>query len=216
MENNEGVSFIVLVEKQNHNLRTQLKTMTTVCNELGCNYEVIVLFKKQNDELGEIVESVQNAYKIKHEVINFYPSALRTGLKQAKHEKVLISCSDNIITTNSMKQMVIVLEYYDLVCGIRPVLPRGLRAAVYTWGWRKLVRFLFNVRLKDINCPYKGLLRSKAKNVGFLESNGTLTHTELVARIKAMGMKIAELPLESFHLESEKAEAHNPFILAWT
>jgi len=216
MENNEGVSFIITIEKSNANLRTQLKAITAVCGELGCNYEVMVFIKSQDHNLEKILENAQNAYQIKHEAINFFPSALRTGLKRAKYEKVLMCCSDDIATVHSIKQMVLGLEYYDLICGIRPVLKRGVRAAIYSWTWHKLVRFLFNVRLKDINCSYKALLRNKAKEVGYFESDGSLTHTELVARMKAMGMKVAEFPLESFHLESEKSETYNPFVLIWT
>lgn len=216
MENNEGVSFIILIEKSNPNLRTQLKAMTTVCDELGCNYEVMVFVKHEDTEIKKALGNVQNAHQIAHEAINFYPSALRTGLKQASHEKVLVCCSDDIVTVHCIKQMILGLEYYDLVCGIRPVLKRGVRAAIYSWSWHKLVRLLFNIRLKDINCPYKALLRSKIKEVGYLESDGSLTHTELVARTKAMGMKVAEFPLESFHLESKKSETYNPFVLIWT
>ncbi|MHC4457024.1 MAG: methyltransferase domain-containing protein [Planctomycetota bacterium] len=216
MENNEGVSFIITIEKSNANLRAQLNAINEVCGQLGCNYEVMVFVKNQDSELEKINETVQNVHQIKHEAINFYPSALRTGLKRAKYEKILLCCSDDIATVHSIKQMIHGLEYYDLISGIRPVLKRGVRAAIYSWTWHKLVRFLFNVRLKDINCPYKALLRNKAKQVGYFESDGSLTHTELVARMKAMGMKVAEFPLESFHLESEKQETYNPFVLIWT
>lgn len=216
MENNEGVSFIILVEKSNPNLRTQLKAITAACDELRCDYEVMVFVKDEDCELENILENVQNAYQMKHEAISFCPSALRTGLKRAKYEKVLVCFSADIVTVHGIKQMLLGLEYYDLVCGIRPVLKRGVRAAIYRWSWHKLVRFLFNVRLKDINCPYKTLLRSKAKEVGYLESDGSLTHTELVARAKAMGMKIAEFPLESYHLESQESETYSSFILIWT
>ena len=216
MENNEGVSFLILIEQSNSNLRTQLEAMTVVCDELGCDYEIVVFVKRANSESQKILEDFQNANQVKHEAINFYPSALRTGLRQVKYERVLVCFSDDIVTTHSIKQMILGLENYDLVCGIRPVLKRGVRAAIYSWGWHKLVRLLFNVRLKDIDCPYKVLLRNKVKQVGYLESEGSLAHTELVARTKAIGMKIAEFPLESFHLESEKSETYNPFVLIWT
>lgn len=216
MENNEGISFIIPIEKSNVNLPAQLKAITTVCGELGCDYEVMVLVKDEDSELQKVLDNIQNAYQIKHEAVNFYPSALRRGLKQAKYEKLLVCFSSDIATVHSIEQMILGLEYYDLVCGIRPVLSRGVRAAIYRWSWHKLVRFLFDVRLKDINCPYKALLRSKAKEVGYLESSGSLTHTELVARMKAIGMKVAEFPLESFHLELERPVIYNPFILLWT
>ncbi len=50
MENNEGVSFIITIEKSNANLRTQLKAITAVCGELGCNYEVMVFIKSQDQD----------------------------------------------------------------------------------------------------------------------------------------------------------------------
>jgi len=216
MGDNQGISFIIPIEESNTNLRTQLSAMAKVCDELGCDYEVMVFVRGEDRELKKIVENVQNAYQIRHEAVNFYPSALRTGLKRTKYEKVLVCFSDDIVTVHCIKQMMLGLEHYDLICGIRPVLKRGIRAAIYSWGWHKLVKFFFDVGLKDINCPYKAFLANKVKQVGYLESDGSLTHTELVSRVKAMGMKIAEFPLESFHLESQKEKTYNPLVLIWT
>ncbi len=47
MENNEGISFIIPIEKSNVNLPAQLRAITTVCGELGCDYEVLVLVKDE-------------------------------------------------------------------------------------------------------------------------------------------------------------------------
>ncbi len=177
---------------------------------------MIVFVRSEDSKLEKILEDVQNVRLIKHEALNFYPSALRIGLKRAKYEKVLMCCSDDIVTVDCIVQIILGLEHYHLVCGVRPVLKQGLRVAIYRWCWHKLVRLLFNVGLKDINCPYKALLCSKAKEIGYLESDGTLAHTELIARMKAKKMKVAEFPLESFHLDSEEAESYGLLVLIWT
>lgn len=204
MENNEGISFIILIEKSNPNLRTQLRAMTTLCDELGYNYEVMVFVKSPSSEIEKVLQNVQNAYQIKYKGINFYPGALRIGVKQAKYERVLVCCSDEIVTAHCIKQMILGLEHYHLVCGVRLTLKQGLRISIYSWCWHKLVRLLFHVRLRDINCPYKVFLRSKVEEIGYLESSGTLAHTELIARMKARRMNIAEFPLESFRFDSEE------------
>ena len=216
MGNNDGVSFIITIEKSNPNLRTQLEAMTTACRQLECDYEVLVFVREGLPETAWIIEDFQDAQQIEHETINFFPSALRTGLKRARYEKVLICCSDDIVTVHCIKQMLLGLEHYHLICGVRPVLKQGLRISIYRWLWHKLVRFLFSVRLKDINCPYKALLRSKVEEIGYLESEGTLAHTELIARMKARETDIAEFPLESFYVEAQQPEGYNLLVLIGT
>jgi hypothetical protein len=105
---------------------------------------------------------------------------------------VVVYFSNDIITAHGLQQMIVGLDHFDLVCGIRPVIEFGLRSTVYRWTWHKLVRILFNIRLKDINCPYKVFLRSRIGKIGFLESDGSPTHTELLGRSKAVGMKVAD------------------------
>lgn len=216
MGNNDGVSFIITIEKSNRNLRAQLEAMTTTCRQFECGYEVLVFVREGLPETARIIEDFQNAQQIEHETINFFPSALRTGLKRARYERVLVCCSDDIVTVHCIKQMLLGLEHYHLICGVRPVLKQGLRISIYRWLWHKLVRFLFSVRLKDINCPYKALLRSKVEEIGYLESDGTLAHTELIARMKARETDIAEFPLESFYVEAQQPEGYNLIVLIGT
>ena len=216
MVEDRGISFIVIAERVDPNLRAQANAMNDVCRDLGCDCEIVVLSQASSEQTQDVAGDVENLRQIQHAAIDFCSSALRTGMKNATHERVVVCFSADLVTAHSIEQMVRGLEHYDLICGIRPVLGRGVRAAVYRWVWHKLVRLLFNVRLRDINCPYKALLRSKAREVGFLESEGSLTHTELIARMKAMGARVAELPLESFHFEGEKLETYNPIILTRT
>jgi len=216
MGNSDGVSFIITIEKSNRNLRAQLESMTAACRRLGCDYEVLVFLKRKQNEAERIIEEFQGAYQIEHATINFFPSALRTGLKRARYEQVLICCSDDIVTVECLKQMLLGLRHYHLICGVRPVLRQGLRISIYRWLWHKLVRFLFNVRFKDINCPYKAVIRKKVRQIAYLESGGTLAHTELVARMKAQKMNIAEFPLQCFHQDSDSGESYNILVLIWT
>lgn len=216
MEVNSGISFILFVEKSNVNLRSQLSTMVEVCKKLDDQLEVLIFVKDLSDDIKKAICGYDQASVIKHEAINFYPSALRSGLKQARHEKVLVCFSDDIVTAHCLEQIIIGLEHYQFICGARPILKEGLRISIYRWLWHKLVRCLFNINLKDINCPYKAFLRSKVNEIGFLESDGTLTHTELAARMKAKNMTIAEFPLESFHPESQETESYGFFVLFGT
>lgn len=216
METSVGTSVIILIEKANLNLRTQLSTFTSVCEKSGSDFEIMIFSREANEELEAISQAFKNTNFIKHEAINFCPSALRSGLKMAKYEKVLISFSDDIVTESGIEQMLIGLEHYHFVCGARAIVKEGFRTSIYRWVWHKLVRLLFNISLKDINCPYKAVLCSKAKEIGFLESDGTLAHTELAARMKARKMKIAEFPLETFHPESQDVESYSLLVLIET
>ena len=216
MVEDKGVSFLIITRDPSVNLPAQLDVMNKVCKELGYGCEIILFHDRSNAMLENILDVVPNVRLVKHKAINFRSSALRTGLKSARYERLVLCLSGDITTVPSIKQMIIGLEYYDLICGIRPVLSRGIRATIYRWFWHKLVRLLFDVRLRDINCPYKALLRSKMAQVGYLESEGSLTHTELIARAHTIGMKVSEFPLDIFHLESQRFKTYGVSVLAGT
>lgn len=212
----DGISFLFILKDASPDLVAHVGTIIEVCNNLNCEAEIVVFHQSKAVEIGKIASQVKSIRQIQCNVANFEAYALKTGIKSAKFDRMVVCFSNDITTAHGLQQMILGLDHFDLVCGIRPVIEFGLRSTVYRWTWHKLVRILFDIRLKDINCPYKAFLRSRIEKIGFLESDGSLTHTELLGRSKAVGMKVAEFPIESFRLESDDSETYGVFVLLWT
>jgi hypothetical protein len=65
---------------------------------------------------------------------------------------------------------------------------------VLAWGWGRLVRFFFDLPVRDIDCAFKVFHASVVESVP-TESLGAFINTELLVRARAAGFRIHQVPV---------------------
>jgi glycosyltransferase involved in cell wall biosynthesis len=128
-----------------------------------------------------------------------YGAAVSTGLRAASKGLVLFTDADNQFDLGELRLLLPHLERPEVgvVCGYRRVrrdpTVRKLNAA----GWNALVRLLFYVPVRDIDCAFK-LFRREVLTDLDISSMGAMVNTELMVKLGRNGVGVVEVGVSHF------------------
>lgn len=124
-------------------------------------------------------------------------SALKAGFKSAKNSIIIYTDSDLPVDIATLKRGLNILndrDDLDMVIGYRHGRRESVMRYIYTYVFNGVIRRLFKVKFRDINCAMKIFRRSVIENM-ILRSEGPFIDAELVVRARNRGVKIFELKI---------------------
>lgn len=158
-------------------------------------YEVIVIDDGSSDSTAEIVNRFP-VRLIKHHTNKGYGAALKTGIRKAHGQKVVMLDSDGQHDPVYIPQIVDLLEEHELVIGERTSDSFQVKNRQ---GGKKLIRYvgeyLFDQKLPDFNSGLRGFDRDLIRGMLHMMPNGfSFSTTSTMAFIKE-GYSIGTLPI---------------------
>lgn len=159
-------------------------------------YEVIVIDDGSSDSTAEIVNRFP-VRLIKHHTNKGYGAALKTGIRKAHGQKVVMLDSDGQHDPVYIPQIVDLLEEHELVIGERTSDSFQVKNRQ---GGKKLIRYvgeyLFDQKLPDFNSGLRGFDRDLIRGMLHMMPNGfSFSTTSTMAFIKE-GFSIGKLPIK--------------------
>jgi glycosyltransferase involved in cell wall biosynthesis len=184
-----------------------------VGRRLGTAYEVIVVDDGSEDRTGERAALEDGVRVVRHPRNLGYGAALRTGLGAARLDLVFFTDADNQFELAEIERLLEKIGAADVVVGFRskrqdPAVRRLVAAA-----WNGLVRALFHVPVRDVNCAFKLFRRHALEDID-LTSTGAMVSTELIVKLMHAGRRIAEVEVTHRPRRSGKATGMNPSVVA--
>ncbi len=159
--------------------------------------EVIVVNDGSEDKTREIVDQLAKTYPQKVRVIHHaknlgYAATLRDGFSKASGQWIFYTDSDNQFRLSEIDLLLAESDGADIVIGYRknrqdPWI-RKFAAKVFN----AIIRIIFGVRVKDVDCAFKLFDRSVFKKIK-IESKGFLVDTEILTKAFRYGMLIREV-----------------------
>ena len=95
-----------------------------------------------------------------HEFNKGYGQALRTGFTAARFDFVFFTDSDNQFDMEELPLLLTWTDRCDVVAGYRKVRNDPPVRKLNAWCWNRLVRLLFCVPVRDVDCAFKVFRRS--------------------------------------------------------
>jgi glycosyltransferase involved in cell wall biosynthesis len=131
---------------------------------------------------------------VRHPGPRGYGAALRTGLRAARGELVFFSDADRQFDLGELAALLERAREFDVVAGFRAPRrdPWTRRALARVWG--AIVRALFELPVRDIDCAFK-LFQRRVLEAVPLASLGAFVNTELLVRARAAGFRIHQVPV---------------------
>jgi glycosyltransferase involved in cell wall biosynthesis len=193
-----SLSLVFPVFDEEHNLDELLRSALTIGDRLARDFEIIVVDDGSRDASPHIIAHWCREYVrircVRHPRNGGYGAALRSGLTAARGELVFFSDADLQFDLTELEKLLEHTGDFDIVAGYRSPRrdpwPRLAMAA--TWG--ALVRLLFGLRVRDIDCAFKVFRRRVVESVP-LASLGAFINTELLVRARARGFRIHQVPV---------------------
>lgn len=163
--------------------------------------EVIIVNDGSRDRTGEIADQLALAHpeiRVLHHPTNYgYAQALKTGFTNARGDLIFYTDSDNQFDVREVKNFIAPIEDYDMVCGFRIYRYDPLTRLFLSWGFNLLVRLIFRIRVRDIDCAFK-LFRREIFDKVTIESQKFFVDAEILAKARYHKFSMTELGVRHY------------------
>jgi glycosyltransferase involved in cell wall biosynthesis len=189
-----------------YNEEASLPSTVAQCDALverlgGWDVEVVVVDDGSLDETPETLKELQAARPwlkvIRHSANRGYGASLKTGFAAASGRYVFYTDSDNQFDLLELVDHLPLIEDADLVAGYRVYRFDPLTRLVASWIYNRLVRILFRVRVRDVDCSFKLMRRERLDRI-VLMSDDFFIDTEIVARARKWNWRIKEVGVRHY------------------
>jgi len=187
-----------------------------VLESIGADYEIIIVDDGSTDRTGEIADRLAAENKrirvVHHPTNRGYGAALQSGFRAASRDWVFYTDGDGQFDLNDLPPLLELKDQYDIVSCYRLNRQEGLIRKFNALCWTRLVGFLFDLPLKDIDCAFKLYRRSVFDGMEML-STGALIDTEILARAKRKGCRITQIGVRHYPRIAGRATGANPRVI---
>ena len=217
MEAQRRLSIVLPAFNEEGNIVTALKRARAISERLCEDHEVIVVDDGSTDSTAALVEEVAEGDPrvrlVRHGSNRGYGDALRSGFRAARMDLVFFTDADNQFDMDELERFLPWAERVDVVAGYRLNRQDTWFRRLNAKGWNYLVRVLFYVPVRDIDCAFKLFRRDLLERLD-LESVGAMVNTELMVKLGRSGAGVVELGVTHLPRTSGKARGANPRVIA--
>ncbi len=167
----------------------------------GWSLEVIVVDDGSIDGTAELLKEAFQEYEwlrvIQHPENRGYGAALRTGFEAARGNVVGYTDADNQFDIVEFEDVLPLMQDVDLVAGFRVYRFDPLSRLIVSWVYNRLVRVLFRVPIRDVDCSFKVMRRDKLDRL-VLMCDDFFIDTEILARARKWNWRIVEVGVRHY------------------
>ena len=202
------------------NITTLVEKTQEVLPQISDDYEIIIVNDGSTDGTGDIADRLaagSERIKVVHHSKNSgYGSALCSGISAATKDYVFYTDGDGQFSIADIVDVVELMTTIEGGCDIvscyRKNRSEGVIRKFNSLCWSLLVRLMFNLPIKDIDCAFK--LYKKSIFASFeLKSTGALIDTEILARASRKGYKILQMPVCHYPRSYGSSTGANPLVI---
>jgi glycosyltransferase involved in cell wall biosynthesis len=167
------------------------------------DYEVIVVNDGSSDNTGEVLKELAGRFAprmrvITHEKNRGYGGALRSGFAAASKELVFYTDGDGQYDVGELPKLLREMDSdVGLVNGFKLERNDPRHRIWIGRTYNAFARFLFRVRLSDIDCDFRLIRRSILEHVALTSTSGTIC-VELVRKLELSGCRVVEVGVHHY------------------
>jgi glycosyltransferase involved in cell wall biosynthesis len=199
----DSISAVLPAFNEEENIETATRRMVEVLKSLNLReWEVIIVDDGSIDRTGEIADRLasedSNRIRVFHHSPNLgYAEALKTGFTNGRGKLLFYTDSDNQFDVKELVHLLPLIENADIVNGFRIYRFDPLTRLVLSWGFNLLVRIIFRIKVRDIDCAFK-LFRREVFDKVEIESKKFFVDAEVLAKARYHGFRMAEIGVRHY------------------
>lgn len=210
-------SLVLPAHNEAENIAPVVRAALAVLPNFFDTFEIIVVDDGSKDETGAIIDRLASedsrVRTIHHPRNRGYGGALTSGFSASTGDHVMFMDSDRQFDIADIERLYPFIDTHEIVAGFRMVRQDELHRRVFAETFNLVVRVLFGVHLRDIDCAFKifdgDLIRSLE-----LSSPGALINAEIQAKARRQGANLQQVGVRHFPRVAGQATGGNPRVIA--
>ncbi len=203
---NNSASIIIPAFNEEEGIEKVLAQLKSL--NLGEKSEIIVVDDGSTDQTFRMA-SVNGVKVIRHEQNMGYGAALKTGIRHAKNEIIVITDADGSYPIKNIPTFLVDMEHTDMVVGARV----GKKAHISfcrkpaKWFINKLANHLSGIKIPDLNSGLRAMRKEKVERFfSILPETFSFTTTITLAFL-TNGYSVKYIPIE-YYKRKGKSKIH--------
>jgi glycosyltransferase involved in cell wall biosynthesis len=182
------------------NLEPAVLNVNAVLDAHAPDSDIIIVDDGSRDGTAEIARALQTrlervVHVVSHAGNRGYGAAIRAGIAQCRRDLVVLLPADRQYDARDLPRLLESAQTYDIVVGRRVGNADPMIRRVNRWCWRRLVCWLFELPLIDVNSGFK-IYRRRLFDECPLRATGAMFDTEILARATCRGATLVEVPVQ--------------------
>jgi glycosyltransferase involved in cell wall biosynthesis len=207
-----GLAVVLPAWNEEAVISTTVQRVVETLSEVAPDYEVIVVDDGSQDRTGEIADALAAAnprIRVVHNRPNKgYGGALIAGFNAVSKELTFFMDADGQFDIRDITRLLAHLDEADAVLGYREHRQDPPLRIVNAWGWKMLMRLLFGLKVRDVDCAFK-LYPTRLVRRANVQAQGAMVNTEMLVKLNRLGYKWIEVPVNHYPREGGKATGAN-------
>ena len=193
---------------------SMVMTVLLTLREISDDYEVIVINDGSQDFTGPLLDELARIYPHEVRIVHHpqnrgYGGALRSGFAQARKEWIFYTDGDAQYDPRELKKLAaLVSDEVDFINGWKIERQDPLHRIIIGRIYQYTVKFLFGLRLKDVDCDFR-LMRRAVFDTVKLEADSGVICVELMKKVQEASFRLTETPVHHYHRAYGKSQFFN-------
>lgn len=191
------VSVVIPAYNEEAGIAASVRDVRRVLDEAGADYELLVVDDGSEDRTAEIARA-EGATLIASPENRGYGASLKTGIRRARHDVVVITDADGTYPAGEIPHMLADLDGYDMVVGART----GAEVSIATsrgparWFLRRLAAYLAGRPIPDLNSGLRVIRKDLVQRFEHLLPDGFSFTTTITLSALCSGALVRYRPID--------------------
>lgn len=195
MNKKPDISILIPAYNEEKAINKVIEDLKRELAKLDLGYEIIVINDCSTDKTKEILEKISEIKAVHHHNNRGYGAALKTGIENAKFNKLLFFDADGQHNAEHISEMIKYSDEFDMVSGARI----GYKGPFIRQPGKKILHWLINYLTKqdvpDFNCGFRIVKKEQISKFTYLLCDGFSFSTTTTLLFISEGLSIKYLPI---------------------
>jgi len=189
------ISIVIPAYNEEEGIKNVLEELKTYLKKNDIRTEIIVVNDGSKDKTKKILENIKDIKLINHPYNKGYGASIKTGVKNAQYDWILLYDSDGQHKPEYIKELIKYRDNYDMIIGNR----KGYKGPLMRQPGKKLLtwtaNYLVQKKIPDLNSGFRLIKKDLFLKFSHIYPNGfSLTTTITLAFFKE-GLNIKYVPI---------------------